>query len=204
MTPMDGSGPASGESVRADGFRTSAASGRRGDFDRDGETSILLDAVAVMANWRRRSPFRCRAFRRTPERTETYRLEVRPVEASFSCVDERTGTVDAYDAPTGRYVSGGEERPLDRWQLLPEPLAARLAFPLNLPVWGRPSDGYRMTGASIDGALTVIRLRHQADDRVRGTMTVDPRLRLVTRFDTPTETCWYEDVEAWVEHSPIR
>ncbi|PPH04402.1 hypothetical protein C5C44_07875 [Rathayibacter sp. AY1F6] len=69
---MDGSGPASGESVRADGFRTSAASGRRGDFDRDGETSILLDAVAVMANWRRRSPFRCRAFRRTPERTETY------------------------------------------------------------------------------------------------------------------------------------
>lgn len=35
-------------------------------------------------------------------------------------------------------------------------------------------------------------------------MTVDPQLRLVTRFDTPTETCWYEDVEAWVEHSPIR
>ncbi|WP_181136058.1 hypothetical protein [Rathayibacter sp. AY1D3] len=38
----------------------------------------------------------------------------------------------------------------------------------------------------------------QADDGVRGTMTVDPQLRLVTRFDTPTETCWCEDVEAWV------
>ncbi|WP_181137387.1 hypothetical protein [Rathayibacter sp. TRS19] len=44
----------------------------------------------------------------------------------------------------------------------------------------------------------------RADDGVRATMTVDPQLRLVTRFDTPTETCWYEDVEAWVEHSPIR
>ncbi|WP_146078456.1 MULTISPECIES: hypothetical protein [unclassified Rathayibacter] len=46
----------------------------------------------------------------------------------------------------------------------------------------------------------------RADDGVRGKVTVDPRLRLrlVTRFDTPTETCWYEDVEPWVEHSPIR
>jgi hypothetical protein len=35
-------------------------------------------------------------------------------------------------------------------------------------------------------------------------MTVDPRLRLVTHFDTPTETWWYEDVEPWVEHSPVR
>ncbi|WP_146084811.1 hypothetical protein [Rathayibacter sp. AY1E2] len=44
----------------------------------------------------------------------------------------------------------------------------------------------------------------RGDGRVRGTMTVDPRLRVVTHFDTPTETWWYEDVEPWVEHSPVR
>ncbi|WP_146085046.1 hypothetical protein [Rathayibacter tritici] len=164
------------------------------------EMDILVDAIAIVANSRRRSPFRCLAFRKELDRIETYQLQVWPAELSYHCSNERNNMIDSYNAPTDEYVSGNERRKLALSQLLPEPLAARLAFPLNLPIWGRPSDGYRITGASLDGSNIVVHLQHQADSDVKGSMTVDTQKRLVTRFDTPTEVCWYENIEPGASH----
>ncbi|WP_146076644.1 hypothetical protein [Rathayibacter sp. AY1A7] len=171
--------------------------------DRSGVTSrvwsefdVLVEAIAIMTNWRKRSSYRCTATRQERGRIETYQLEFWPGQASYLCVDDRTGVTDSLNATTGRYIAAGDPRDLSTNQLMPEPLAARLGFPLNLPVWGRPNDAYRMVGATRADRETVIRLQHQADAHLLGTMTVDREKRLVTRLDTVTEVCRYENIEA--------
>jgi len=108
--------------------------------------------------------------------------------------------IDSYDAATGNYVSANERRDLEPNQFMTEPLAARLAFPISLGVWGRPSDSYRMIGASRLGDEILIRLEHQTDPHLFGSVTIDTEKRLVTRLDTPTETCRYQDVEMGDSH----
>jgi hypothetical protein len=161
------------------------------------ELEVLMEAVAVMVNWRRRrqGAFHCLAFRQNGDRVKKFELQVWPDTQSYRAVDAESGVVDSYNSETGEYVSHNERRALGANEFMTEPLAARLAFPLHLPIWGHPRDGYRMIGASRVGNEIVVRLQHQGDPNLFGSMTIDSGRGVVTRFDTPTETCWYENVE---------
>lgn len=158
------------------------------------ELDTLVEAISVMANWRRRGPYQCSVLYQANGRLQQFELQVWPGVQSYHCVNKETGIVDSYDAETGVYISGNERREREPNQFMTEPLAARLAFPMSLNVWGHPSSGFRMIGASRQGDEILVRLQHQIDPHVFGCVTVDTQERRVIRLDTPMDTCRYEDI----------
>ena len=154
----------------------------------------LVDAIAVMTRGRRGHPFYCTVLRQENGTRAEYELQVWPATESYRCVNVKTGDVYSYDGETREIVAGTESRIRESNQIMIDPPAVRLAFPVNLPVWGRGSSDYRMIGASRYGDEIIVQLRHQADPHFFGSVTVNTAHRMVTRFDTPGEICWYQDI----------
>jgi hypothetical protein len=69
------------------------------------------------------------------------------------------------------------------------------AFPLSLDIWGRPGDGYRITGAVGDDEQVTLTLEHQKDTTLVGRLVVDRSRRIAVRLDTPTLAIRYRDIQ---------
>ena len=105
--------------------------------------------------------------------------------------------VDDYDGYTHTRRSETLVHDIPRNSFKVEHFAARLAFPLSLPVWGRSFDGYRFTGEAVaDGDQIELALVHAKDDRVTGSLTVSDDFRMAVKLDTPTLLIEYTEIAA--------
>ena len=105
--------------------------------------------------------------------------------------------VDDYDGYTLTRRSEALVQDVPRNSFNVEHFAARLVFPLSLPVWGRSFDGYRFTGeAHADSDQIELALVHTKDDRVTGSLTVSDDFRMAVKLDTPTLLIEYTEIAA--------
>ncbi|WP_447913832.1 hypothetical protein [Microbacterium phyllosphaerae] len=105
--------------------------------------------------------------------------------------------VDDYDGYTRTRRSELPVQDIPRNSVNVEHFAARLAFPLSLPVWGRSFDSYRFTGEAVeDGDQIELALVHTKDDRVTGALTVSDDFRMAVKLDTPTLLIEYTEIAA--------
>lgn len=105
--------------------------------------------------------------------------------------------IDDYDGYTHTRRSETAVQDIPRNAFNVEHFAARLAFPLSLPIWGRSFDSYRFTGAALaDGELIELALVHTEDDRVKGSLTVSDDFRMAVKLDTPTLLIEYTEIAA--------
>jgi len=157
-------------------------------------TKVLLDAIAILMDWRLVQSFRCDVtFMQNGTPTE-YELVARPGVSSYVCTEKQTGRVFSHDEATGETISASERIKREPNQLRTEPLPIRLAFPLSLDVWGRRSGGWRMVDAERSDDEILVLLRHQTDPHLFGSLTIDTKRRLAVRLDTVTQVCHYTNI----------
>ncbi|MCP1427956.1 hypothetical protein J3D45_000454 [Microbacterium foliorum] len=105
--------------------------------------------------------------------------------------------VDDYDGYTHTRRGETPVQDIPRNSFNVEHFAARLAFPLSLPVWGRSFDNYRFTGeALVEGEHIQLALVHTKDDRLKGSLLVSDDLRMAVKLDTPTLLIEYTEIAA--------
>ncbi|OUE22004.1 hypothetical protein BFL36_10550 [Clavibacter michiganensis] len=184
-----------------------ALPGRSGDFAYVGgapaprpseqpETSldVLAEAVGILVDQPRRPSYRCRVVSQMGTTVQQHELVVRPLVGSYVCTDLATGLVDSSDGVSRVRIVGGEPQEMLAHGFPSVPLPARLAFPLQLPIWGR-SNQYRMTGATRHAQEIIVELTHVRDPHLRGTLTVDTGRLLVTRLDAMGDLLHRMEVE---------
>lgn len=105
--------------------------------------------------------------------------------------------VDDYDGYTHTRRSESPVQDVPRNSFSVEHMAARLAFPLSLPIWGRSFDNYRLTGEAVrEGEDIELALVHTKDDRLKGSLLVSDDLRMAVKLDTPTLMIEYTEIAA--------
>lgn len=160
----------------------------------------LLEAIAILLDWRKRSSFRCTAEVLEGGQLLEFDVTAWPRVQSYSVRNADTGAVYGFDAHTGIMREVSDERPLLANQLSTEPVAARLAFPLSLGIWGRPGDSYRLTDAVEEGEAIMVAVEHQQNSAMVGSLTIDRNRRQAVRLDTPTLSIRYRDIQPVAEH----
>ncbi len=155
----------------------------------------MLEAIAILTNWRKRGSYRCHSALTLGETQTAFEIEVRPEVNSYRSVRVRDGSTDSFDGASGERIVDNRKEAVSANQIATEPLQLRLSFPLSLGIWGRPGDSYRFDGARDLGDDIVVDLMHQHDASVTGTLTVSRQLRIAVRLDTPTVSCLYRDIE---------
>lgn len=156
---------------------------------------VLAEAVGILVDQQRRPAYRCRVISQFGTTLQQHELDVRPLVGSYVCTDLATGRVDSSDGVSRVRIVGGEPQEILAHEHPSVPLPARLAFPLQLPIWGRPSQ-HRMTGAVRLGDEIVIELTRVDDPHLRGSLTVDVRQRIATRLDLVGDVLRREEVDA--------
>lgn len=161
------------------------------------ERDAFFEGLSLLMSWRLVGRFRAHVVHRlgdSPERA--YQLDANPRHLSYQLVNIETGKVDSYEWLDRRRVVQGKDEEETVFALTPEPLAARLAFPLSLGVWGRSFDDYRFTGEAKrhDGLLDLV-LVHSKDPALQGLLSINPSRRQAVRLDTPTQYLAYESIE---------
>lgn len=152
----------------------------------DNALGSVLEAVAILLDWRKRPTWQSGVVVRMGSESREYRVTVSPRDLNYEVVDVQTGRVQSFDSRSGLIREGSSERPLEPYQLSTEPMAVRLAFPVSLGIWGRPGDSYRMTGARRTEDRLVVALAHEADPSLTGELTIDVKRRIAIRLNTPT------------------
>lgn len=128
---------------------------------------------------------------------EQFVLDASPRDLVYTLHRADGELVDDFDGYTHTRRSEAAVQDIPRNSFHVEHFAARLAFPLSLPVWGRSFDSYRFTGeALVDGDQLDLPLVHTKDDRVTGSLTVSDDLRMAVKLDTPTLLIEYTQITA--------
>lgn len=128
---------------------------------------------------------------------EHFVLDVSPRDLVYTLHRADGELVDDYDGFTHTRRSESQVQDIPRNSFNVEHFAARLSFPLSLPIWGRSFDSYRFTGAALaDGDRIELPLVHTKDDRVTGSLTVSDDLRMAVKLDTPTLLIEYTEIAA--------
>ncbi|WP_414171931.1 hypothetical protein [Clavibacter tessellarius] len=155
---------------------------------------VLVEAVGILVDQQRRPPYRCRVVSQsgtTVQQHEARRASARRLLRVHRPRDRSRRLV-------GRGLAGADRRrraPGDARARVPSvPRAARLAFPLQLPIWGRRNQ-YRMTGATRRDREIIVESTHVDDPHLRGTLTVDIGRLLVTRLDAMGDLLHRMEVE---------
>ena len=153
----------------------------------DDSLATLMAAIGCMADWRVVRTFTCEVVVREEHgRVETFEMHAEPMHSSYSLVNTTSGIEESYDDASRTIVTDGMQVERMPNALLTEPLPARLAFPMALPIWGRRHDLYRMTGAEREGDLATVVLEDRTDHALSGTLTVDLDRSLAVKIDAPT------------------
>lgn len=158
-------------------------------------TSLLMDAVATLTDWRLVRTFSCEVIVQDPgEEPQSLELHAEPMHSSYVLVDPRTGRRQSYDDTTRSFGTDGQIVQRQASALLTEPLPVRLAFPMSLPIWGRRHDLYRMVDANRVGSLLTVSLTGRADASLSGTLTIDLNRGLAVRIYAPTLQVEYRGI----------
>lgn len=157
----------------------------------------LMRAIAVMTDWRLVQTFKCEALWREvgSGNEQLFKLHAEPIHSSYSFVEPATGKQWSYDDRTRVSVLDGrpfEHRPEN---VLTDPFAVRLAFPLSLPIWGRRHDTYRMVDAHQDGSALIVQLAGRTVQGLEGTVTIDVERGMAVRIDASTLRLEYRGIE---------
>ncbi|WP_156888156.1 hypothetical protein [Microbacterium indicum] len=161
------------------------------------ESSTLLEAIAIMTDWRRVHPFVCTATVWEPEYSspQRYRAHIDPGNSSFNAENCTDHSTLAYDDST-REMTVGDNRALRTSNMIAwEPFAVRLAFPLSLPIWGRRHDAYTIIGTDSHPDSIELHLATGPRREPTGTMRVDRARRITTSLRLPTLAIEYTDFE---------
>jgi hypothetical protein len=148
-------------------------------------TGLVMQAIAVLLDWRRSRSFHCVADFRFGSDDSTFKISAQPMYSSYVCTNMQTGYEESFDGMKGVRLSGGEVQEMSAAQLSTEPMALNLVFPLNLPVWGRPSDTSRMVSGRREGKLIIVDLVGAKDGLPAGELAVDTTQRIAVRLDIP-------------------
>ena len=128
---------------------------------------------------------------------ELFLIDASPRDLVYTLHRADGELVDDYDGYTHTRRSATPVQDIPRNSFKVEHLAARLAFPLSLPVWGRSFDNYRFTGEAIEEAAHIrLALVHTKDDRLKGSLLVSDDLRMAVKLDTPTLMIEYTEIVA--------
>ncbi|MFT4210611.1 MAG: hypothetical protein QM626_01960 [Microbacterium sp.] len=158
--------------------------------------STLLDAIAILADWRRIRAFSCIALLRMGEDAATeYDLHAEPNHSSYLCVERITGRRFSYDDYARTRETAGLPDAAVPYQFNSEMWAARLAFPMSLNIWGRPGDTYRMVEASRTDDLIHVRLEAPSHPGLEGILIVDEKHGIARELDTPELSLQYRNIQ---------
>lgn len=128
---------------------------------------------------------------------ELFLIDASPRDLVYTLHRADGELVDDYDGYTHTRRSETPVQDIPRNSFNVEHFAARLVFPLSLPVWGRSFDGYRFTGeALVEGDHIELALVHTKDDTVKGSLTVSEPFRMAVKLDTPTLLIDYTEIAA--------
>lgn len=160
------------------------------------QPELFVEALAVLMSWRRIGKFSSRVCYRigVGEALTTVMLIADPMRLTYTITSKDGEVREECDGFNHTLSHDGQMEVLQVENLVYEAYAARLAFPLSLPIWGRSFDDYRLTGEAnraTDGIE--LQLVHARDSRLRGTLTVSVPLRMAVRLDTPTVFVGYVD-----------
>jgi hypothetical protein len=75
------------------------------------------------------------------------------------------------------------------------PPAIRLCYPLDLPIWGRQRDNFKVTRAESTPTGSLIHHAHTHDSTQHGTLTIDVETGLLTRWITHRDNNVIADYE---------
>jgi hypothetical protein len=126
---------------------------------------------------------------------EQWAIIVIPGTFYWSARSLGTGRIESFDPNTLSLHDGEESRQLSLDRIphsFPEPV--KLAFPLSLPIWGRPRDEYHPISVEDQDNDTVLMLRHQKDKSMFGSFTFDRETGRAKRLVTPTQLL-HQDVK---------
>lgn len=128
---------------------------------------------------------------------EHFILDASPRDLVYTLHSADGELFDDYDGYTHTRRSETPVQDVPRNSFNAEHLAARLAFPMSLPIWGRSFDNYRLTGeASAEGEQIELALVHTKNDAVKGSLVVSDPLRMAVKLDTPTLLIEYTEIAA--------
>lgn len=156
-----------------------------------------MDAVAVMTDWRVVLPFQCEVIERNENGavSQIFHLHAEPRHSSYALTDTHSGVAHVYDDATRTLMSAGQAVHRETNSLVMGPVPVRLAFPMDLPIWGRTRDQFRMVGAMRHGDQIEVSIRGKEDRELSGSLRVDLSRRLVTYIDAPTLHLEYRGIE---------
>jgi hypothetical protein len=159
------------------------------------QLTLVLHAVALLLDWRKRAPFHCDATVRFVDESLQYRVVARPRHLSYEVTNVQTGVAESLDSSIRMIPDGVTDKLQQQNQINTEPMAVRLAFPLSLGIWGRPSDSYRISGAHQRGNEFALTLTHQQQPGLVGELVIDQGRQTAIRLSTPTLTIEYRNIQ---------
>lgn len=159
---------------------------------------LFVRGLSVIMAWRLVTDFRAQVrFRLGPEDEpeESFILEARPRELKYAILSENGDVRERFDGYAHTVTRDGTAEVIPTHNLTPESLVARLAFPMSLSIWDRSVDDYRFTGEAvqIDDEMQ-LGLVHRSHPGVTGGLTVNTRLRMLVKRETPTQFLAYEKI----------
>lgn len=149
------------------------------DGDSPSGARFAFEVMSVLLNFKEISPLAAQVVHKAIDGViRRYTVEAIPARALWAYRDERTGRLFSNR-------SGMTESPFPSGRP-PEPV--RLAFPMDLPIWGRRFDQLRPAGVRQLGPLAVVSLRPLRGNAAAGSLTVNTQLGIATEFVGPLGT----------------
>lgn len=133
-------------------------------------------------------PYSALSIVRAGGQVEQFNVEVHPRALQWSSTNTNTLETESFD-PSEMVHHYGESSRLLTVERVPGtfPDHIKLAFPASLPIWGRYHDEYHPVSVEVSEGQRVILLRHQKDEALFASLSVDWESKRATRL--VTESC---------------
>lgn len=163
----------------------------------------LWDIVAILTGWQAVVPFDCEAdVKLGADDVQTFHLHAEPKINSHEVSESATGWTEAFLGVNNAIISSGAPRPYSPLMREWRPFAARLAFPMELPIWGRRGDDYIMTDVITHEGDLIVRLNHKGTYESAGYLRVNPEWGLATELDLPSLNYKYREIKLSMPRLP--
>jgi len=151
----------------------------------DGE--YLSTSIGIAMSGGDGHPFTARSFSQYGSDVQQWDVAVVPASFEWSSTHLTSGRTESFDPATLSLNTDGSVL-----RLTPDripctfPDQVKLAFPLSLPIWGRPRDEYHPVSVEDHEEGAVLLLRHSKDPGLFGSLTFDRASGRARRLATPS------------------
>lgn len=152
----------------------------------DGEHLSMSIGLAMAGGDGR--PFTARSICQYGGEVQQWDVAVVPASFEWSSTHLISGRTESFDPATLSLIADG-----NAFRLTPDripgtfPDQVKLAFPLSLPIWGRPRDQYHPVSVEDHDEGSVLLLRNSKDPGLFGSLTFDRTSGRAKRLATPSE-----------------